>query len=75
MSVEIFEEIIRDLISQETTPRTTAHMDFKWATCTGAICAEHVEHLASAKLRFAKHIDDADMSTVPLRLGDQQQKH
>lgn len=70
MPAEIFEEIVRDVISQETTPRTTARTDFKWATCTGAICAEHTEHLANAKLRFAKHTDDAQVTLEQFNLLD-----
>jgi hypothetical protein len=68
--VEIFEEIDHDAISQETTPGTTARTDFKWATCTGPTCAEHTEHLAMAKLRFAKHTDDAQVTLEQFSLLD-----
>jgi hypothetical protein len=68
--VEIIEEIVHDAISQETTPGTTARTDFKWATCTGYICAEHAEHLAMAKLRFAKHTDDAQVTLEQFSLLD-----
>jgi hypothetical protein len=70
MPAEIFEEIVRDVISQETTPCATARTDFKWTTCTGAICAEHMEYLASAKLRFAKHTDDAQVTLEQFKLLD-----
>jgi hypothetical protein len=69
MPAEIFEEIVRDVISQETTPRR-ARTNFKWVTCKGAICAEHTEHLARAKLYFAKHTDDAQVTLEQFNLLD-----
>jgi hypothetical protein len=69
MPAEIFEEIVSDVISQETTP-TRARTNFKWVTCKGAICAEHTENLASAKLRFAKHTDDAQVTMEQFNLLD-----
>jgi hypothetical protein len=69
MPAEIFDEIVRDVISQETIP-STARTDFKWTTCTGAICAEHMEYLATAKLRFAKHTDDAQVTLEQFNLLD-----
>jgi len=59
-----------DAISQEMTPPPTARMDFKWATCAGAICAEHTEHLATAKSRFAKHTDDTQVTLEQFNLLD-----
>jgi hypothetical protein len=69
MPSEIFEEIVCDVISQETTPIET-RTNFKWVTCTGASCAEHTENLASAKLRFAKHTDDAQVTLEQFNLLD-----
>ena len=70
MPAEIFVEIVRDLISQETVPRTTARTEFKWTTCTGDTCHQHMEYLASARLHFAKHTDDAQVTLEQFNLLD-----
>jgi hypothetical protein len=66
----IFEELVRDVISQETTRHSAEPTDFKWATCTGAVSEEHAKHLASAQLRFAKHTEDAQVTLEKFNLLD-----
>jgi hypothetical protein len=70
MPAEILEEFVHDVISQETTPHTAELTDFKWAICTGAVCVEHAEYLASARLRFAKQTEDARVTLGQFDLLD-----